>query len=85
MSEQAPNEAETAGGSVTEGLPDLRFLVTRRNLIAHRAIVGAKTPKGHACSNLIEQLDEYQTATGDQKAHLERMIPLQMARLQGAT
>ena len=62
-------------------MTDFTFEDTRRQLIAKRNVVGAKTPKGHACSNLVEQLDAYQTATGDQKAHLERMIPLQMARL----
>lgn len=30
---------------------------TRRDLIAMRNRHGANTPKGHACSNVIEQLD----------------------------
>lgn len=54
---------------------------TRRELIAMRVKFGAKTPRGHACSNLIEQLDNYRTAIGEQKAHLERSIAIQMKRL----
>jgi hypothetical protein len=59
----------------------LDFESTRRKLIAMRVEVGADTPTGHACSDLIEQLDEYRTATGDQKAHLAKLTPQQMARL----
>lgn len=56
---------------------------TRRKLIAMRVKAGAKTPRGHACSNLVEQLDHFQTATGAQREHLARAIPYQMARLSG--
>lgn len=34
---------------------------TRRDLIAMRNRHGAETPKGHACSNAIEQLQALQT------------------------
>ena len=42
---------------------------TRRDLIAMRVKFGADTPKGHACSNLIEQLQNYEIATPEAKAH----------------
>lgn len=56
---------------------------TRRQLIALRVSVGAKTPKGRACSNLVEQMDELRAATGAQREHLLKAIPYQMARLSG--
>lgn len=34
---------------------------TRRALIARRVKAGAESPEGHACSNLIEQLQSLQT------------------------
>lgn len=37
----------------------------RRKLIAKRVIVGPKTRKGRICSNLVDQLKHFQTATGD--------------------
>lgn len=54
---------------------------TRRNLIAMREKFGANTPAGHRCSNLVEQLQNYASATGEQKAHLEKSISHQMADL----
>lgn len=54
---------------------------TRRELIAMRVKLGADTPAGHRCSNLVEQLEHYRTAEGDQKAHLAKNIAAQMAEL----
>jgi hypothetical protein len=75
------NIHETDGGSVTVGLPDFSFEDTRRQLIATRVTVGAKTPRGHSASNLGEQLKHLQTATGAQRDNLLKAIPYQMARL----
>jgi hypothetical protein len=54
---------------------------TRRNLIALRVTLGAETPAGHRCSNLVEQLENMREATGDQRAHLAKSIQKQMAEL----
>lgn len=54
---------------------------TTDRLIAMRVNFGADTPDGHACSNLIEQLKNFETAAPDQKARLDKLIPEQMARL----
>lgn len=54
---------------------------TRRSLIAMREKFGADTPEGHRCSNLVEQLQNYAGATGEQKAHLEKSISQQMEKL----
>lgn len=54
---------------------------TRRKLIAMRVKFGADRPAGHRCSNLVEQLDNYRTATGDQKANLEASIRQQVTDL----
>lgn len=56
----------------------------RRQLIVKRGELGADTPRGHAASNLVEQLQNLITATGAQRENLLKMIPYQMARLQGA-
>ena len=77
------NIHETDGGSVTVGLPNFDFENTRRKLIATRVSVGAKTRRGHAASNLVEQLEHLQTATGAQRDNLLKAIPYQMARLAG--
>jgi hypothetical protein len=50
-------------------------------LIAMRVKFGADTPEGHACSNLIEQLQNYETATPEAKARLVKTIGEQMKRL----
>jgi hypothetical protein len=47
---------------------------SRRHLIALRVRFGADTPKGHRCSNLIEQIQAMETATGEQRAHLQKAI-----------
>jgi hypothetical protein len=54
---------------------------TRRQLIALRSKLGADTPAGHRCSNLVEQLDAMRTAEGDQRAHLAKSIGQQTADL----
>lgn len=53
----------------------------RRNLTAYRKTLGADTPAGHRCPNLIEQLQNLRDTTGDQKANLEKSIKLQMKEL----
>lgn len=53
----------------------------QRDLIAKRAAAGADTPIGHRCSNLIEQLEHYQTATGDQRANLAKSIQRSLTEL----
>ncbi len=55
----------------------------RRDLIAKRTAAGADTPIGHRCSNLIEQLDAYRTAEGDQRANLAKSIKLSLTELAG--
>lgn len=60
---------------------DLTHESTRRNLIAMRAKFGADTAPGRRCSNLVEQMDHYRTATGEQKEHLGKSIKLQMKEL----
>lgn len=47
---------------------------SRRHLIALRVRFGADTPKGHRCSNLIEQIKAMETATGEQRTHLQKAI-----------
>jgi len=53
----------------------------RRELIALRVKLGAKTPAGHRCSNLVEQLEHFRTAEGEQRAHLAKSIQKQLAEL----
>ena len=59
------NEATTGDQSSTsatrENLISFDFENTRRDLIAMRLRHGADTPKGHACSNAIEQLEALRT------------------------
>ena len=54
---------------------------TRRQLIALRGKLGADTPAGHRCSNLVEQLENMRTAEGEQRAHLAKSIGRQMKEL----
>lgn len=54
---------------------------TRRQLIAKRVAAGADTEIGHRCSNLIEQLENIATATGDQRANLIKLIEASMRDL----
>lgn len=81
------NEAETEGGSITGVLPDFEMEATRRALIAKRERrYGANSPKGHACSNLVEQMQNMRTyirpawAT-DERQTLPYLMSLQMERL----
>lgn len=54
----------------------------RRKLIAKRVAAGADTPIGHRCSNLIELLENYSKAEGEeQRSHIEANIRKQMAGL----
>lgn len=53
----------------------------RRKLTGYANQFGWKTPAGHRCSNLIKQLEEHRTATGDQKANLEKSIKISMKEL----
>lgn len=62
---------------------NLDYENTRRELIAKRVAAGADTPIGHRCSNLIEMLDNYRTAEGEQKANLAKSIQKTMAELAG--
>lgn len=78
------NIHRTDEDSLTVGLPDFELEDIRRELIALRVTVGAKTVKGYACSNLVEQLKCYRTATGAQREALAKAIPYQMARLRAA-
>lgn len=54
-----------------------------RNLIALRASVGADTLKGHVCSDLVEEIENWQIAkaTGNalQLANLAKLMPPRMA------
>jgi hypothetical protein len=59
----------------------MEFEESRRQLIALRSKLGALTPAGHRCSNLVEQLDAMRTAQGDQRKHLAKGIERQMAEL----
>lgn len=54
---------------------------TRRELIALREKHKADTPIGHRCSNLVEQLQHYEKAEGEQRAHLAKSISSQMKEL----
>jgi hypothetical protein len=51
---------------------------TRRDLIAMRVKFGALTQIGRRCSNLISQLQNYESAKGKQRANLEKTIREQM-------
>jgi hypothetical protein len=55
---------------------------TRRKLIALRSKLGADTPAGHRCSNLVEQLENMRTAaSAEQRGHLAKSIHRQMTEL----
>ncbi len=54
---------------------------SRRHLIALRVRFGADSPKGHRCSNLIEQIQAMETAEGEQRAHLQKAIKRGIAEL----
>lgn len=54
---------------------------SRRHLIALRVRFGADTPKGHRCSNLIEMINNMETATGEQLANLRKSVKRTIAEL----
>lgn len=83
MNESAPGTATDTGLTQPGSLFDLdmTFETTRRDLIAKRTAAGADTPPGHRCSNLIEQLDAYRAAEGEQKANLAKSIQRTLAEL----
>lgn len=54
---------------------------SRRHLIALRVRFGANSPKGHRCSNLIEQIQAMETAEGEQRAHLQAAIKRSITEL----
>jgi hypothetical protein len=61
---------------------DLDYEDTRRKLIALRSKLGADTPAGHRCSNLVEQLENMRSAASkEQRGHLAKSISRQMAEL----
>lgn len=60
---------------------NLEYENTRRDLIAKRVAAGAGTPIGHRISNLIEMMDNYRTAEGEQKTALAKNIQRTMAEL----
>ncbi len=60
---------------------NLEFENVRRDLIAKRLMVDSKTPIGHRYSNVIEMLENYRTATGDQRANLAKSIQRTMTEL----
>jgi hypothetical protein len=47
---------------------------SRRHLIALRVKYGADSPKGHRCSNLIEQIKAMEGAEGEQRTNLQKSI-----------
>lgn len=56
---------------------------TRRFLMAERVLAGAKSPMGHRCSNLIEQIKSYQSApAAAQASYLEALIRRSVAEIQ---
>lgn len=82
------NDTATCGATRTKSVParspfDLNN--ARAYLIAKRNFYGAKSKAGFRCSNIIEQMEELQTATGDQRTALEKSIQEQMADLERLT
>jgi hypothetical protein len=57
---------------------------SRRHLIALRVKLGADSPKGHRCSNLIEQIQAMETAEGEQRANLQKAIRRGITELNAA-
>ncbi len=66
---------------MTNDLMNFDLSDTRRHLIALRIRFGADTPKGHRCSNLIEQIQNMETATGEQRKNLHALIRKSLAEL----
>jgi hypothetical protein len=53
---------------------DFDIKKARADLMDMRAKHGAGTAIGHRCSNLIEQLQNLEGATGDHRAGLQKLI-----------
>jgi hypothetical protein len=70
------NECGKTGDRLTVDLPD-----TRRQLIALRSKLGAYSPAGHRCSNLVEMIQEYERGEATSRMHLAKGISRQMADL----
>lgn len=60
---------------------DFDLSAIRKQLDALRVKHGASSAIGHRCSNLIEQMKNYQDATGDQRKGLEKRIAKSAADL----
>jgi hypothetical protein len=58
---------------------------TRRSLIALRSKLGAYSPAGHRCSNLVEMIQEYERGEEISRMHLAKSISRQMAELAALT
>lgn len=86
-----PNSLEESAGAIASLTAKANFqrvphffsdpIHVRRQLIAKRVAAGADTPRGHAASNLVEQLQHFIAAEGFQRENLVKAIPYQMARL----
>jgi len=81
MSQSTVNEPRNDGGSVTVALPDKALAAARRELIRLRRRHGAKSPIGHRCSNLVEQMLSLESGGPAQQAALKRLIPQAMKEL----
>lgn len=79
--EKTVNEAGNDRGSVTVALPDKALAAARRDLILLRRRHGAKSPIGHRCSNLMEQMLNLESGGPAQQAALKRLIPQAMKEL----
>jgi len=82
--ETAVNDTRTSVASdtnVTQECSGFDLENARRDLIAKRVAAGANSEIGHRCSNLIEQLEHYRTAEGEQREHLAKSIQRSLAEL----
>ena len=61
---------------------DFDLAATRTSLLKLRTKLGAETPAGHRCSNLLEQLESLsKSADQDQRRRLEKSIGQSVAEL----
>ena len=54
----------------------------RNQLLQLRDIHGADTPIGHRCSNVMEQLEHFAEAEGEQKMRLGELIERQISEIE---
>jgi hypothetical protein len=74
--------SEKSGTYLTQACSGFDLENTSRRLIALRLKLGARSPAGHRCSNLIEQLKNYERTTDEwQQANLAKGIKEQMHQL----